>query len=164
MPIWLICGKSTATLPWPLGGKVIQGRVPSAKCKPLPVQPTGVNMCMKNGERYYARWLLKGHAPRRKPKALSRSRLFSRQLRQRVYTQKNGPPKRTVHFYFFLPNPNVGCQPAAEPFWLGAAAIVFIFSFFGFLDSRLPLDSPLPATLFCRIAVCIAVPASSAAS
>jgi hypothetical protein len=42
-------------------------------------------------------------------------------------------------FYFFLPDPNVGRQPAVLPFWLGAAAIVFIFSFFGFLDSRLPL-------------------------
>jgi len=42
-------------------------------------------------------------------------------------------------FYFFLPDPKVGCQPAVLPFWLGAAAIVFIFSFFGFLDSRLPL-------------------------
>jgi hypothetical protein len=42
-----------------------------------------------------------------------------------------------------LPDPNVGCQPAAVPFWLGAAAIVLIFSFFGFFDSRLPFCSRL---------------------
>jgi hypothetical protein len=41
--------------------------------------------------------------------------------------------------YFFLPDPNVGCQPAVAPFWLGAAAMVLIFSFFGFFDSRLLL-------------------------
>jgi hypothetical protein len=45
--------------------------------------------------------------------------------------------------YFFLPDPNVGCQPAAAPFWLGAAAIVLIFSFLGFFDSRLPFCSRL---------------------
>jgi hypothetical protein len=33
--------------------------------------------------------------------------------------------------YFFLPDPNDGCHPAAAPFWLGAAAIVLIFSLFG---------------------------------
>jgi hypothetical protein len=44
--------------------------------------------------------------------------------------------------YFFLPEPKLGCHPAV--FWLGAAAIVLIFSFFGFLDSRLPFCSPLP--------------------
>jgi hypothetical protein len=54
-------------------------------------------------------------------------------------SNKDGPPKRTVCFYFFLPDPNVGCQPAVAPFWLGAAAIVLTFSFFGFLDSLLPL-------------------------
>ena len=52
-----------------------------------------------------------------------------------------------IRFYFFLPDPKVGCQPAVAPFWLGAAAIVLTFSFFGFLDSRLPFFSPL-ATLF----------------
>jgi hypothetical protein len=46
-------------------------------------------------------------------------------------------------FYFFLPDPNEGCQPAVAPFWLGAAAIVLIFSFFGFFDSRFPFCSPL---------------------
>ena len=40
---------------------------------------------------------------------------------------------------FLLPDPKLGCQPADAPFWLGAAAIVLIFSFLGFLDSRLPL-------------------------
>jgi hypothetical protein len=59
---------------------------------------------------------------------------------------KNGPPKAS-RFYFFLPDPNVGCQPAVLPFWLGAAAIVFIFSFFGFLDSRLPLAMSLGISL-----------------
>jgi hypothetical protein len=43
--------------------------------------------------------------------------------------------------YFFLPEPKLGCHPAF--FWLGAAAIVLIFSFFGFLASRLPFCSPL---------------------
>ena len=47
-------------------------------------------------------------------------------------------PAEASRFYFFLQDPNVGCQPAVLPFWLGAAAIVFIFSFFVFLDSRLP--------------------------
>lgn len=46
-------------------------------------------------------------------------------------------------YYFFLPDPNVGCQPGAVPFWLGAAAIVLIFSFLGFFDSRLPFCSRL---------------------
>jgi hypothetical protein len=41
--------------------------------------------------------------------------------------------------YFFFPDPKFGCQPAVAPFWLGAAAMVLIFSFFGFLDSRLLL-------------------------
>jgi hypothetical protein len=45
--------------------------------------------------------------------------------------------------YFFLTDPNVGCHPAAVPFWLGAAAIILIFSFLGFFFSRLPLCSPL---------------------
>ena len=57
--------------------------------------------------------------------------------------QKTVRQKRAVCFYFFLPDPNVGCQPAAPPFWLGAAAIVLTFSFLGFLDSRFPFCSPL---------------------
>jgi hypothetical protein len=55
------------------------------------------------------------------------------------FLHETGPPKRTVCCYFFLPDPNVGCQPAVAPFWLGAAAIVLTLSFFGFLDSRLLL-------------------------
>jgi hypothetical protein len=51
--------------------------------------------------------------------------------------------------YFFLPEPNVGCHPAA--FWLGAAAIVLIFSFLGFLDSRLPRCSPLAMSISLRL-------------
>ena len=43
--------------------------------------------------------------------------------------------------YFFFPEPKVGCQPPV--FWLGAAAITLIFSFLGFLASRLPLCWPL---------------------
>ena len=40
--------------------------------------------------------------------------------------------------YFFLPDdPRVGCH--APAFWLGAAAIALIFSFLGFLASRLLL-------------------------
>ena len=39
--------------------------------------------------------------------------------------------------YFLLPEARVGCH--AEAFWLGAAAITLIFSFFGFLASRFPL-------------------------
>src|ERR1700758_4068672 len=49
---------------------------------------------------------------------------------------------RVARFYFFLPDPNVGCHPAAGPLWLGAAAIVLIFSFLGFFFSRLLLCSP----------------------
>jgi hypothetical protein len=41
--------------------------------------------------------------------------------------------------YFFLPDPKFGCQPADAPFWLGAAAMVLIFSFLGFFVSRLLL-------------------------
>ena len=52
---------------------------------------------------------------------------------------------RTIEHYFFLPEPKVGCQPA--PFWLGAAAITLIFSFLGFLVSRLPLCSPLAMSI-----------------
>jgi hypothetical protein len=44
--------------------------------------------------------------------------------------------------YFFLPDPNVGCQPAAVPFWLGAAAMVLTLSFLGFLVSRLLFAMP----------------------
>jgi hypothetical protein len=36
-------------------------------------------MCMKNGKRRYARWLLKDHASRRKPKPQNHSRRFCRQ-------------------------------------------------------------------------------------
>src|SRR5205809_826694 len=56
----------------------------------------------------------------------------------------SAPHAEPRHFCFFLPDPNVGCQPAVAPFWLGAAAIVLTFSFFGFLDSRLPLAMPSP--------------------
>ncbi len=46
---------------------------------------------------------------------------------------------------YFLEDPPL--EPAA-PFWEGAAAMVFCFSFLGFLASRLPRCSPLamPAT------------------
>ena len=47
--------------------------------------------------------------------------------------------------YFFLPEAKLGCHPAV--FWLGAAAIVLIFSFLGFLVSRLPFCSPLAILL-----------------
>jgi hypothetical protein len=47
--------------------------------------------------------------------------------------------------YFFLPDAKLGCHPAV--FWLGAAAIVLIFSFFGFLASRLPFCSPLAMSI-----------------
>jgi hypothetical protein len=56
-------------------------------------------------------------------------------------------PAEAGNYYFFFPDPKVGCQPAADPFWLAAAAIVFTFSFFGFLDSRLPFCSPLAMSL-----------------
>jgi hypothetical protein len=50
--------------------------------------------------------------------------------------------------YFFFPEPKLGCHPAV--FWLGAAAMVLIFSFLGFLDSRLPFCSPLAMSLSSR--------------
>ena len=64
--------------------------------------------------------------------------------------QLEGLAKKTMtpFGYFFLPEPNVGCHPAV--FWLGAAAMVLIFSFFGFLDSRLPFCSPLAIQLSLR--------------
>lgn len=50
--------------------------------------------------------------------------------------------------YFFLPDAKPGCHP--DVFWLGAAAIVLIFSFLGFLTSLFPRCSPLamPISLF----------------
>jgi hypothetical protein len=47
--------------------------------------------------------------------------------------------------YFFLPAAKLGCHPAV--FWLGAAAMVLIFSFLGFLASRLPFCSPLAMSI-----------------
>src|SRR5260221_12737718 len=44
--------------------------------------------------------------------------------------------------YFRLLEPTVGCR-LPTLFWLGAAAIVLIFSFFGFFASRLLRCSPL---------------------
>jgi hypothetical protein len=49
------------------------------------------------------------------------------------------------HFYFFLSEAKVGCHAAA--FRLGAAAIAFIFSFFGFFASRLPLCWPFAMSI-----------------
>jgi hypothetical protein len=57
-----------------------------------------------------------------------------------------------LDFYFFLPDPKFGCQPAVTPFWLGAAAMVLIFSFFGFLDSRLLLAMTSPFVWITHIA------------
>jgi hypothetical protein len=53
--------------------------------------------------------------------------------------------RRRLRCYFFLPDATPGCHPAA--FWLGAAAIVLIFSFLGFLASRFPLCSPLAISI-----------------
>jgi len=47
--------------------------------------------------------------------------------------------------YFFLPGAKLGCHAAA--FWLGAAAMILIFSFLGFLTSRLPRCSPLAMSI-----------------
>ena len=51
----------------------------------------------------------------------------------------------TLRHFFFLPEAKVGCHPVV--FWLGAAAIDLIFSFLGFLDSRLPFCSPLAKSI-----------------
>ena len=51
--------------------------------------------------------------------------------------------RRTV--YFLLTELRVGCHVAA--FWLGAAAITLIFSFFGFLASRLPFCWPFAMSI-----------------
>src|SRR6476469_5485965 len=59
-------------------------------------------------------------------------------------TDENGP--QSAPMFLVLPDPNDGCQPAAVPFWIGAAAIVLIFSFFGFFASRLPFCSRLAMT------------------
>lgn len=53
--------------------------------------------------------------------------------------------RRVSVYYFFFPEAKPGCQPAA--FWLGAAAIVLICGFLGFLASRLPFCSPLAMPL-----------------
>jgi hypothetical protein len=50
-----------------------------AKNKPPPVLADRGNMCMKNGKRFYARWLLKDHAFRREPEARNHSRRYCRQ-------------------------------------------------------------------------------------
>jgi hypothetical protein len=49
--------------------------------------------------------------------------------------------RQPSRYYFFLPEPKVGCHPPI--FWLGVAAIVLIFSFLGFFASRLPFCLPL---------------------
>ncbi len=49
--------------------------------------------------------------------------------------------RQPSRYYFFLSEPKVGCHPPI--FWLGAAAIVLIFSFLGFFASRLPFCLPL---------------------
>jgi hypothetical protein len=59
-----------------------------------------------------------------------------------IVLYETGPSDLAGCCYFFLPDPNVGCQPAAVPFWLGAAAMILTLSFFGFLDSRLLLAMP----------------------
>jgi len=46
---------------------------------------------------------------------------------------------------FFFPDPKLGCQLAVAPFWLGAAAMVLIFSFLGFLRLTIAFGH---ATLF----------------
>jgi hypothetical protein len=91
-------------------------------------------------------------APRSMIEALGATRLNVIFLVETAYpgypqsdTDEIGPPKR-ADVYLVLPDPNVGCQPAAVPFWLGAAAIVLIFSFFGFFASRLPFCSRLAMT------------------
>jgi hypothetical protein len=56
------------------------------------------------------------------------------------------------HFYFFLSEAKVGCHAAA--FRLGAAAIALIFSFFGFLVSRLPLCWPFAMSISLGFAEC----------
>jgi hypothetical protein len=66
------------------------------------------------------------------------------ELAQQFYGRQapaRNPLEADVSRYFFLPEPKVGCHPAV--FWLGAAAMVLIFSFFGFLASRLLFCSPL---------------------
>jgi hypothetical protein len=47
--------------------------------------------------------------------------------------------------YFFFVEAKSGCHDT--PFWLGAAAMVLILGFLGFLASRLPLCSPLAMSL-----------------
>jgi hypothetical protein len=49
------------------------------KNKPLPVLADRGDMCMRNGKRCYARWLLKDHACGREPKAQNHSRRYCRQ-------------------------------------------------------------------------------------
>jgi hypothetical protein len=57
--------------------------------------------------------------------------------------QLHAGDQRIVRRYFFFPKS--GCHDTV--FWLGAAAIVLIFDFLGFLASRFPLCSPLAMSL-----------------
>ena len=54
-------------------------------------------------------------------------------------SETNAARRHWTYRHFFLSEPKFGCHPAV--FWLGAAAIVLIFSFLGFFDSRFPLCS-----------------------
>src|SRR4029077_1511247 len=62
------------------------------------------------------------------------ARLKKKQVSESDLDRSTGP-------YFLLSDPTLGCQRAAVPFWLGAAAMVLVFFFFGFLASRLPFCS-----------------------
>jgi hypothetical protein len=68
--------------------------------------------------------------------------LFKKRLKQQRV-------RRYPAAYFFLPEGELGCHPPT--FWLGAAAIVLIFCFLGFLTSRLPLRSPLAMSLSLKV-------------
>jgi hypothetical protein len=61
-------------------------------------------------------------------------------VRQRAPGGADLQPEDARAFYFFLPEPRVGCH--AVSFRFGAAAITLIFSFLGFFVSRLPLCWP----------------------
>jgi hypothetical protein len=65
-----------------------------------------------------------------------------------VWTNSASDAGVIPHLYFFFPEAKLGCHPAV--FWLGAAAMVLICCFLGFLTSRLPFCSPLAMSLSLR--------------
>jgi hypothetical protein len=66
-------------------------------------------------------------------------------MRQLIADRSNTVANDARLFYFFFPMSKVGSHDVT--FRLGGAAIILIFSFFGFLASRLPLCWPFAMSI-----------------